>query len=252
MADSERDRVDSDAAGVGPYARDTERLVALSDLDGWDIAEGEPDIRGWEVRTVSGREIGEIKELLVDPDTREVVLLDVDLSGTDEHAQVPIRVAEIDRDRRIVRVDSADLRRTSEEAATAATVAPDEIPVPPAITPAEVGRRAEIVTGKDETTLERENQAEYEREKRLEATNGVDYERDRERNREAVRDAERRAGESNRVRYGQSKEVVVERRPVVVEETIVRRRAVDGGEPTADETPKRRKDDLDVRPEDRI
>lgn len=250
MADNEREGVDSDAAGVGPYARDTERLVALSDLDGWDIAEGEPDIRGWEVRTVSGRVIGEIKELLVDPDAREVVLLDVDLSGTDEHAQVPIRVAEVDRERRVVRVDSADLRPMSEEAAAAGTVAPDELPVPPAITPAEVERRAEIVTGKSETELERENQRDYEREKRLEASNGTDYERDREINREAVRDAERRAKEENRVRYGRSKEVVVERRPVVVEETVVRRRAVDGSE-AADETLQRRKDDVE-RPEDRL
>lgn len=231
----ERDRVDSDAAGVGPYARDTERLVKLSDLDGWDIAEGEPDIRGWEVRTVSGRELGEVKELLVDPDSREVVMLDVDLSGTDEHAMLPIRVAELDRERRIVRVDSADLRRTSAE--VAGTAAADEIPVPPAITPAEVERRAEIVTGKDETTLERENQRDYEEEKRLEASD------ERKRERDIARQDE------NRVRYGRSKEVVVERRPVVVEETVVRRRAVDGSE-VLDETPLRRKDDLE-NPEDR-
>lgn len=239
MADrEERDRearVDSDAAGVGPYARDTERLVKLSDLDGWDIAEGEPDIRGWEVRTVSGRELGEVKELLVDPDSREVVMLDVDLSGTDEHAMLPIRVAELDRDRRIVRVDSADLRRTSAEAAEAGTAAADEIPVPPAIMPAEVERRAEIVTGKDETTLERENQRDYEEEKRIEAAD----ERDRLR-----RDA-------NKVRYGRMREVVVDQRPVVVEETVVRRRALDGSELDEDR-PLRRKDDDAAKPEDRI
>lgn len=252
MADIERDRVDSDAAGVGPYARDAERLVPLGDLDGWDIVEGEPDIRGWDVRTVSGREIGSIKELLIDQDAREVVMLDVDLAGSDEHALVPIRVAEVDRDRRIVRVDSADLRRTSAEAAAEGA---DELPVPPAITPAEVERRAEIVTGKDETTLERENQRDYEEEKRLEASSEqaplTDYERDRARNREAVAKAERRA-EENRVRYGQSKEIVIEQRPVVVEETIVRRRALDGSDAAADETLKRRKDDEIDRPEDRI
>ena len=67
MSDIHRDR-QRDAAGIGPYARDAERLVRLSDLGKWDVAEGEPDIRGWEVRTIGGRELGKVKELLVDPD----------------------------------------------------------------------------------------------------------------------------------------------------------------------------------------
>ena|SRR5690348_4494544 len=114
MADINRDR-QRDAAGVGPYARDAERLVRLSDLGSWDVAEGEPDIRGWEVRTVGGRELGKIKELLVDPEAGEVIMMDVDLSGSDRHAMVPLRIVEIDRARRVVRMDSADL--TAEEQA---------------------------------------------------------------------------------------------------------------------------------------
>jgi hypothetical protein len=98
-----------DAAGVGPYAREMERLVPLSDLRGWNVLKGEADIRSWEVRTVSGRTLGTVRELLVDPDAGEVVMLDVDLGGTDRHALVPIRVVEIDRSRRVVRADSADL-----------------------------------------------------------------------------------------------------------------------------------------------
>ena len=112
MADIHRDR-QRDAAGIGPYARDAAGLVPLSDLGKWDVAEGEPDIRGWEVRTVGGRELGKIKELLVDPDAGEVVMLDVDLTGSHEHALVPLRSVEIDRPRRIVRMDSSDL--TGEE-----------------------------------------------------------------------------------------------------------------------------------------
>lgn len=115
MADIHRDR-QRDAAGVGPYARDAERLVRLSDLGKWDVAEGEPDIRGWEVRTVGGRELGKIKELLVDPDAGEVVMLDVDLSGSDRHALVPLRIVEIDRPKRVVRMDSADLTPEEQEA----------------------------------------------------------------------------------------------------------------------------------------
>src|SRR5436305_8375197 len=108
MADIHRDR-QRDAAGIGPYAQDAERLVRLSDLGKWDVAEGEPDIRGWEVRTIGGRELGKVKELLVDPDAGEVIMMDVGLTGSDRHAMVPLRIVEIDRARRLVRMDSADL-----------------------------------------------------------------------------------------------------------------------------------------------
>lgn len=117
MADIDRERLRRDAAGVGPYARDAERLVPLKDMGSWDVAEGEPDIRGWEVRTVGGRELGKIKELLVDPEAGEVVMLDVDLTGSDQHSLVPLRIVEIDRPRRIVRMDSADLTPAERAAA---------------------------------------------------------------------------------------------------------------------------------------
>jgi hypothetical protein len=128
MADIDRDRLHRDAAGVGPYARDAERLVPLKDMGKWDVAEGEPDIRGWEVRTVGGRELGKVKELLVDPEAGEVVMLDVDLTGSDQHSLVPLRIVEIDRGRRVVRMDSADLtpaERAAIRAEEGATVGDD-------------------------------------------------------------------------------------------------------------------------------
>jgi hypothetical protein len=108
MADIDRDRR-RDAAGVGPYAGDVDRLVPLSEMKKWDVAEGDPDIRHWEVRTVSGRDIGKVRELLIDPDQGEVVMLEIDLSASDRHARVPIRIVQIDRAARMVRVDSADV-----------------------------------------------------------------------------------------------------------------------------------------------
>ena len=102
-----------DAAGVGPYARERESLVPLSSLSSWTVSEGEPDVRGWEIRTVSGRQLGTVKDLLVDAQAGEVVLLDVDLAASDRHTFVPIRVAQIDRVRRIVLMDSADFPDTS-------------------------------------------------------------------------------------------------------------------------------------------
>ena len=103
------DRQGRDAAGVGPYARERETLVALSTLESWKVSEGEPDIRGWDVRTVSGRQLGAVHDLLVDPSEAEVVLVDVDVPGTDRHTFVPIRVVQIDRLKRLVLMDSADL-----------------------------------------------------------------------------------------------------------------------------------------------
>lgn len=103
------DRHGRDAAGIGPYARERESLVALSTLGSWKVSEGEPDIRGWDVRTVSGRQLGSVHDLLVDPNASEVVMVDIDLPGTDRHTFVPIRVIQIDRARRLILMDSADL-----------------------------------------------------------------------------------------------------------------------------------------------
>lgn len=95
-------------AGMGPHHRPGIRLTPFSRLN-WKISDGEPDIRGWEVRTVGGRTIGKINELLVDTDAREVVMLDIDLDGTDRHALAPIRAAVVDKETRVVRIDSSDI-----------------------------------------------------------------------------------------------------------------------------------------------
>ena len=107
MEDAGRDG--RDAAGIGPYARERDELVALSSLGSWTVSEGEPDVRGWEVRTVSGRILGSVADLLVDEKAGEVVMLDVDLPGTDRHTFVAIRVVHIDRAKRVILMDSADL-----------------------------------------------------------------------------------------------------------------------------------------------
>ena len=110
--DADRER--RDAAGIGPYARERQRLVALSTLDTWQVSKGEPDIRGWEIRTISGRQLGVVRDLLIDREAGEAVLIDVDLPGTDQHAEVPIRSAHIDRAGRVVIMDSAELDAVTE------------------------------------------------------------------------------------------------------------------------------------------
>ncbi|HEX6306607.1 MAG TPA: PRC-barrel domain-containing protein [Longimicrobiales bacterium] len=106
-----KDRLRRDQAGVGPDPESARRhgLVPMHDLDGYRIADGEPDIRGWDVRTLSGHEIGEIEELLIDPERGEVVMIEVELRDGGVHAEVPIRSVQLDREGKAVIVDSGDL-----------------------------------------------------------------------------------------------------------------------------------------------
>ena len=110
MANKDKGRGRADAAGVGPYVRKGVRLVRLSELGKYTVADGEPDIRGWEVRTISGRQLGEVAELLVDTDAGEVVMLDINVANSDRHSFAPVRAAMIDRTARVIRLDTGDLQ----------------------------------------------------------------------------------------------------------------------------------------------
>jgi sporulation protein YlmC with PRC-barrel domain len=102
--------VRKDKAGVGPDpARSRRRLVSIDDLDGYQVADGEPDIRGWNVCTVSGRELGSVEDLLVDPERGEVVMLEMTMEGDGVHAEVPLRSVQLDRGRKVVVVDSSEV-----------------------------------------------------------------------------------------------------------------------------------------------
>ena len=91
-----------DEAGVGPNPDQTRRLVPMKDLHDYKVVDGEPDIRGWSVFTATGRELGDIEDLLVDTDIGEVVMIDIDLKRDDRHTLAPIKAAWIDRETRRV------------------------------------------------------------------------------------------------------------------------------------------------------
>ena len=143
----------TDAAGVGPYARERENLVPLSEMRGWNVTQGEVDIRSWEVRTVSGRVLGSVRELLVDPKAGEVVMIDVDIAGSPEHAYVPLRVVEIDRARRVGRADSGDLETVGASEAVATPAAPLAEPAEPG--PLADGGTVRYADGGGERIIER-------------------------------------------------------------------------------------------------
>lgn len=112
-----------DQAGVGPDPRQADSLVPMRTLDGFRFADGEPDIRGWELYSAKGTFVGDVDELLVDPERGEVIMLDIDLKDAGRHAHAPIRSAWLDHDRKRVIMDSGDI-----DSALGGSAVPGEAP----------------------------------------------------------------------------------------------------------------------------
>ena len=77
-------------------------LAPLGQLDNCRIADGEPDIRGWNVHTLDGCTAGKVDDLIVDTDARKVRYMDVKLDrkelglSEDRHVLVPLDDARLD------------------------------------------------------------------------------------------------------------------------------------------------------------
>jgi len=82
-------------------------LVELGGSD-FEIADGEPNIKGWDVENQQGKKIGEVDELLFDPQSLKVRYLVVDLDDNelgvedDKKVLIPIGIAELHGDNRSV------------------------------------------------------------------------------------------------------------------------------------------------------
>ena len=83
---------------------DSMKHKRLQELDRSDfqIVDGDPDIRGWDVRNNNGRKIGEVEELIVDAKEKKVRYMVVDLDDNElklnhKKVLVPIGLAELDR-----------------------------------------------------------------------------------------------------------------------------------------------------------
>lgn len=96
-----------------------DRIVPLDELDDFEVAEGDPDVRGWEVLGADGRKIGAVEELLVDTAAMKVRYLEVDLddgvndAGANEerHILIPIGYARLDEADDRIYVDELDSTR---------------------------------------------------------------------------------------------------------------------------------------------
>jgi len=78
------------------------RLQELGGSD-YEIADGEPDIRGWDVKDANGQRIGEVDELIFDVQSRKVRYMVIDLDNNDldlddRDVLVPIGLAQLKDD----------------------------------------------------------------------------------------------------------------------------------------------------------
>jgi sporulation protein YlmC with PRC-barrel domain len=81
---------------------DNNRRLQELDRSDFEIVDGEPDIRGWDVKDGSRQKIGEVEELILDAKEKKVRYMVVDLNNNDLNLDrrkvlVPIGLAELDR-----------------------------------------------------------------------------------------------------------------------------------------------------------
>jgi sporulation protein YlmC with PRC-barrel domain len=199
-----------DQAGVGPDPSESRRrLASIDDLEGYKVADGEPDVRGWAVATLNGRELGAVEDLLIDPDRGEVVMLEIALRDEGVHAELPLRHVQLDHKRKVVVVDSGDLDRGTRSDVRARDRMGDEDRERVRTTYGGSARDVRYGESRDVRPDDDDRVVVHR------GTDGDDTDR------------ERRAGASNvPVDDDVVDETVVERRPMI-EEVVVRRRAVE-------------------------
>jgi photosynthetic reaction center H subunit len=98
---------DADTVSESEVADAPTRIRPLSELDDYEVADGYPEIRGWEVRDAADRSIGYVYDLLVDVAAMRVRFLDVELAP---------KFATTEADRRVlVPMESIDLDGTGDQ-----------------------------------------------------------------------------------------------------------------------------------------
>lgn len=86
------------------------RVARLGELEDYEVADGEPDVRGWPVVTRDGARAGKVDELIVNVGQLEVAYLDVELDKAalrlrdTRHILVPIAAAWLNENEEIVRL----------------------------------------------------------------------------------------------------------------------------------------------------
>jgi len=90
------------------------QLAHLSEMHDYEISDGEPDIKGWDVRTMTGEKVGKVEDLIVDTALMKVRYIEVKFdkllmaSGEMRHALIPIGSSRLDDDADDVLVNLRD------------------------------------------------------------------------------------------------------------------------------------------------
>ncbi len=104
MAERERSSYETEPYDI--YSHRGRELVRMSKAKHWDLNEGEPDIRGWTVRDRDGDNIGEVDDLLIDPDARVIPFADINydqfMGMGGKHRLVPLEMLDLDTDNEII------------------------------------------------------------------------------------------------------------------------------------------------------
>ncbi len=88
--------------------RGLEPLARLDELDGYEVADHDEDIRGWDVFTPDGKKVGKVDELVVDTSVLKARYMEVKLLkevvGEDEErwALIPVGIARLSEEKEVV------------------------------------------------------------------------------------------------------------------------------------------------------
>jgi uncharacterized protein (TIGR02271 family) len=89
-----------------------DRIVPIDQLSDFQVADKDPDVRGWDVLAADGRRIGGVDNLLIDTAAMKVRYLDIEVDDDlvreerDRHVLIPVGYARLDRDDKRVVVDT--------------------------------------------------------------------------------------------------------------------------------------------------
>jgi uncharacterized protein (TIGR02271 family) len=111
----------TDTYGRGAHAdygheRIPDDLTRLENLDDWEIAEGEPDPRGYDLIDRDGEKIGTIENLLASPTTQKAHFAIVDTGGWFQNKRFTVPLEELDFDADASRAYFAHTRAEFKEA----------------------------------------------------------------------------------------------------------------------------------------
>jgi uncharacterized protein (TIGR02271 family) len=223
-------------------------LVSLED-GGWQVADGEPDVRGWTVVSANHQKIGEVEDLLADPHAQKVRYLTVEVDdsvagSSDRTMRIPIERARLLEGERTVVLDTGATNMRNFASAPAQPLRDDQIKLTRSAEELRIGkRRAQAGEVEVRKRVETERVSEPVTLRHEE----VDVQRRPVSRDAASRDVEITAQE---IRVPLTREeAVIEKRPVVEEELVISKRAVEEEETVQTDL---RKERIDVERHDDV